>query len=98
MMWMHAAFRWKSLRTRARTYGLGAPFPAPRPPGAWKSVTTPGDTSFAGVDNYVDVATNADWWVAVALTLVLVAAVVVVRRGAVTTRADESTSSEVRTR
>lgn len=44
-----------------------------------KSTTTPGDTRFVGVDNHVDVATNADWWVAVALTLVLVAAVVAVQ-------------------
>ena len=38
-----------------------------------ESLTTPDDTAFVGPDNYVEVVTNADWWVAVALTLVFVA-------------------------
>ncbi len=44
-----------------------------------ESLTTPDDTAFAGADNYVEVVTSVDWWVAVALTLVFVAAVVVVQ-------------------
>jgi multiple sugar transport system permease protein len=44
-----------------------------------ESLTTPDDTSFVGADNYVDVVTSRDWWVAVALTLVFVAAVVVIQ-------------------
>jgi multiple sugar transport system permease protein len=44
-----------------------------------ESLTTPDDTAFVGADNYVEVATSPDWWVAVALTLVLVATVVVIQ-------------------
>ncbi len=44
-----------------------------------QSQTTPDDTTFAGADNYVEVVTSLDWWVAVALTLVFVAAVVAVQ-------------------
>jgi multiple sugar transport system permease protein len=44
-----------------------------------ESLTTPDDTAFVGVDNYVEVVTSLDWWVAVALTLVFVAAVVIVQ-------------------
>lgn len=44
-----------------------------------ESLTTPADTAFAGADNYVEVVTSRDWWVAVALTLVFVAAVVVLQ-------------------
>jgi multiple sugar transport system permease protein len=43
------------------------------------SLTTPGDTSFTGITNYLEVFTSTDWWVAVALTLVFVAAVVVLQ-------------------
>jgi len=44
-----------------------------------QSLTTPDDTAFAGPDNYVEVVTSIDWWVAVALTLVFVAMVVVIQ-------------------
>ncbi len=44
-----------------------------------QSLTAPADRAFAGVDNYVEVGTSADWWVAVALTLVFVAVVVVLQ-------------------
>lgn len=44
-----------------------------------ESLTTPADTAFVGADNYVGVVTSRDWWVAVALTLVFVAAVVVLQ-------------------
>ncbi|MGA9103339.1 carbohydrate ABC transporter permease [Aeromicrobium sp.] len=44
-----------------------------------QSLTTPDDTSFAGVDNYIEVVKSLDWWVAVALTLVFVAGVVIVQ-------------------
>lgn len=44
-----------------------------------ESLTTPDDTAFVGADNYVEVVTSLDWWVAVALTLVFVAAVVIVQ-------------------
>ena len=44
-----------------------------------ESLTTPDDTAFVGADNYVEVVTSIDWWVAVALTLVFVAAVVVLQ-------------------
>lgn len=43
------------------------------------SLTTPDDTSLVGVDNYVEVLTSRQWWVAVALTLVLVSVVVIVQ-------------------
>lgn len=44
-----------------------------------ESLTTPADTTFVGPDNYVAVVTSGEWWVAVALTLVFVAAVVTVQ-------------------
>ena len=44
-----------------------------------QSLTTPDDTAFVGPDNYVEVVTSIDWWVAVALTLVFVAVVVVIQ-------------------
>ncbi len=44
-----------------------------------ESLTTPDDTSFAGAHNYVEVFESLDWWVAVALTLVFVAVVVVLQ-------------------
>lgn len=44
-----------------------------------ESLTTPDDTTFAGVNNYLEVVTSTDWWVAVALTLVFVAVVVVLQ-------------------
>ena len=44
-----------------------------------KSLTTPDDTAFVGADNYVEVVTNLNWWVAVAFTLVFVATVVVIQ-------------------
>jgi multiple sugar transport system permease protein len=44
-----------------------------------ESLTTPDDTSFAGAHNYVEVFESVDWWVAVALTLVFVAVVVVLQ-------------------
>jgi multiple sugar transport system permease protein len=44
-----------------------------------ESLTTPDDTAFVGADNYVDVVTSLTWWVAVALTLVFVAVVVVIQ-------------------
>lgn len=44
-----------------------------------ESLTTPDDTAFVGADNYVDVVTSLNWWVAVALTLVFVATVVVIQ-------------------
>jgi multiple sugar transport system permease protein len=44
-----------------------------------ESLTTPDDTAFVGPDNYVEVVTNGSWWVAVALTLVFVATVVVIQ-------------------
>lgn len=44
-----------------------------------ESLTTPDDTAFVGADNYVEVVTSLDWWVAVALTLVFVATVVVIQ-------------------
>ncbi len=44
-----------------------------------ESLTTPDDKAFVGADNYVEVVTSIDWWVAVALTLVFVAVVVVLQ-------------------
>lgn len=44
-----------------------------------ESLTTPDDTAFVGADNYVQVVTSLDWWVAVALTLVFVATVVIIQ-------------------
>ena len=44
-----------------------------------ESLTTPDDTAFVGPDNYVEVVTSIDWWVAVALTLVFVAVVVAIQ-------------------
>lgn len=44
-----------------------------------ESLTTPDDTAFVGADNYVEVVTSLDWWVAVALTLVFVATVVIIQ-------------------
>ncbi|MGH3473853.1 MAG: carbohydrate ABC transporter permease [Aeromicrobium sp.] len=44
-----------------------------------ESLTTPDDTAFVGADNYVEVVTSLNWWVAVALTLVFVAVVVVIQ-------------------
>ncbi|MGH3459530.1 carbohydrate ABC transporter permease [Aeromicrobium sp.] len=44
-----------------------------------KSLTTPDDTAFAGPGNYLEVVTSTKWWVAVALSLVFVAAVVVIQ-------------------
>ena len=44
-----------------------------------ESLTTPDDTAFVGADNYVEVVTSLNWWVAVALTLVFVATVVVIQ-------------------
>ncbi|MGI9084175.1 MAG: carbohydrate ABC transporter permease [Aeromicrobium sp.] len=44
-----------------------------------ESLTTPDDTAFVGPNNYLEVVTSAEWWVAVALTLVFVASVVVVQ-------------------
>ena len=44
-----------------------------------ESLTTPDDTSFDGVHNYLEVFESLDWWVAVALTLVFVAVVVVLQ-------------------
>lgn len=41
-----------------------------------ESLTTPADTAFVGIDNYAEVVSSREWWVAVALTLVFVAAVV----------------------
>ncbi len=46
-----------------------------------ESLTTPDDTAFVGADNYVEVVTSLNWWVAVALTLVFVATVVVIQLG-----------------
>jgi multiple sugar transport system permease protein len=43
------------------------------------ALTTPDDTSFVGVDNYVEVLTSRQWWVAVALTLLFVAVVVLLQ-------------------
>lgn len=43
------------------------------------ALTTPDDTSFVGVDNYVEVLTSRRWWVAVALTLLFVAVVVILQ-------------------
>jgi multiple sugar transport system permease protein len=37
-----------------------------------RSLTSPGDGSFTGVGNYLDVITSREWWLAVALTLVVV--------------------------
>lgn len=36
------------------------------------SVTSPDDNAFAGVGNYLDILTSRQWWLAVALTLVVV--------------------------
>ncbi len=44
-----------------------------------QSLTTPDDTTFVGADNLIEVTTSREWWVAVALTLVFVAVVVVVQ-------------------
>lgn len=44
-----------------------------------ESLTTPDDTAFAGPDNYLEVVTSTQWWVAVALSLVFVATVVIVQ-------------------
>jgi multiple sugar transport system permease protein len=37
-----------------------------------RSLTAPGDGAFAGIGNYLDVFTSRQWWLAVALTLVVV--------------------------
>ena len=52
--------------------------------GIWLSLhsaplTSPDDRTFVGIDNYVDVLTNRAWWLAVAATLVIVVAVVVLQ-------------------
>lgn len=44
-----------------------------------RSLTSPGDTSFAGVGNYVDILTSRQWWLAVALTLVVVTIAVLIQ-------------------
>jgi multiple sugar transport system permease protein len=44
-----------------------------------QSLTTPDDTRFARADNYLEVVRSLDWWVAVALTLVFVAVVVILQ-------------------
>jgi multiple sugar transport system permease protein len=43
------------------------------------SLTSPDDRSFVGLDNYVDLLTSRTWWVAVAATLAIVAAAVLVQ-------------------
>ena len=45
--------------------------------GVWNSLSTysltnPDDRTFVGADNYVDVLTSRSWWLAVAVTLVVV--------------------------
>lgn len=42
-------------------------------------LTSPVDNRFVGADNYVDVLSSRTWWVAVAATLAIVAAVVVLQ-------------------
>lgn len=37
-----------------------------------RSLTTPDDRHFAGIGNFIDVVVGRDWWLAVALTLVIV--------------------------
>jgi multiple sugar transport system permease protein len=44
-----------------------------------RSLTSPEDTSFAGVGNYLDIVTSRQWWLAVALTLVVVTIAVIVQ-------------------
>lgn len=41
--------------------------------------TSPGDRSFVGVDNYVDVLTTRTWWIAVAATLAIITVMVVLQ-------------------
>jgi multiple sugar transport system permease protein len=43
------------------------------------SLTNPDGRTFVGVDNYVDVLTNRSWWLAVAVTLVIVVVSVVLQ-------------------
>ncbi|KQV75734.1 hypothetical protein ASC61_12365 [Aeromicrobium sp. Root344] len=52
--------------------------------GIWLSLhsaplTNPDDRTFVGADNYTDVLTNRGWWLAVATTLVIVLAVVILQ-------------------
>ncbi len=52
--------------------------------GVWRSLSTypltsPGDRSFVGLDNYADVLSSRTWWLAVAATLVIVVVVVVLQ-------------------
>jgi multiple sugar transport system permease protein len=44
-----------------------------------RPLTSPDDRSFVGLDNYVDVLSSRTWWLAVAATLVVVVAVVLVQ-------------------
>lgn len=43
------------------------------------SLTTPGDRTFVGIDNYVNILTSRTWWLAVALTLGIVVVAVSVQ-------------------